>query len=270
MAENGRLTVELPAVQLSRRRQEHRACRQDAGRRRISRSPRRKAPTSVDARVIGVIENQAPTKALQRPLNVKSGLVEWTATAMSARSPWSSATAARASVVNAFVSGFGYKVDCAVASTVAHDSHHMIVVGTNHADMAAAANRLSEVGGGVVVVSKGEEMALRRTAHRRPDVRRAAPRSSPPRPTSMVAAMEACGCTLNNAYHAAFAAGPCRSSRNCAFPTWGWSTSRRLRRSTCSSDNIAVVIAGFIPATQTQHNNCLNSRKNGSPQQVRG
>ncbi len=45
-------------------------------------------------------------------------------------------------VANGFVSGFGYNVDCAVASTVAHDSHHMIVVGTNRADMAQAANRL--------------------------------------------------------------------------------------------------------------------------------
>ena len=51
-------------------------------------------------------------------------------------------------VVNALVSGFGYTVDCAVASTVAHDSHQMIVVGTNRDDMALAANRLGEVGGG--------------------------------------------------------------------------------------------------------------------------
>ena len=36
----------------------------------------------------------------------------------------------------------------------------MIVVGTNKADMALAANRLGEVGGGVVVVSKGKELAL--------------------------------------------------------------------------------------------------------------
>ena len=43
-------------------------------------------------------------------------------------------------VVNGFVSGFGYNVNCAVASTVAHDSHHMIVVGTDKADMALAAN----------------------------------------------------------------------------------------------------------------------------------
>ena len=47
-----------------------------------------------------------------------------------------------------------------MASTVAHDSHHMIVVGTNKDDMALAANRLGEVGGGVVLFSKGKELAL--------------------------------------------------------------------------------------------------------------
>ena len=47
-----------------------------------------------------------------------------------------------------------------MASTVAHDSHHIIVVGTNKEDMALAANRLGEVGGGVVLFSKGRELAL--------------------------------------------------------------------------------------------------------------
>ena len=63
-------------------------------------------------------------------------------------------------VINAFVSGFGYTKDCAMASTVAHDSHHIIVVGTNKDDMALAANRLAEVGGGVVLFSEGKELAL--------------------------------------------------------------------------------------------------------------
>ena len=63
-------------------------------------------------------------------------------------------------MVNGFVSGFGYDVPCAVASTVAHDSHHMIVVGTSKADMALAANRLGEVGGGVTVWREGRELAL--------------------------------------------------------------------------------------------------------------
>ena len=48
----------------------------------------------------------------------------------------------------------------AIASTVAHDSHHMIVVGTDRAMMAKAANRLGEVGGGVTVWKDGAEIAL--------------------------------------------------------------------------------------------------------------
>ena len=52
------------------------------------------------------------------------------------------------------------RLPCAVATTVAHDSHHMIVVGTSTADMALAANRLGEIGGGVTVYRDGEQIAL--------------------------------------------------------------------------------------------------------------
>lgn len=49
-----------------------------------------------------------------------------------------------------FVCGTGMKRG-AVASSVAHDSHNLIVLGTNAPDMAAAANRVRELGGGYVV-----------------------------------------------------------------------------------------------------------------------
>lgn len=51
--------------------------------------------------------------------------------------------------------GLGLK-EGAVASTVAHDSHQMLVAGTHDDDMAAAANALAEVGGGIVAVRSGE------------------------------------------------------------------------------------------------------------------
>jgi adenine deaminase len=54
------------------------------------------------------------------------------------------------------VSGFGLTAQCAIASTVAHDSHHMIIVGTDEASMAAAGNSLARSGGGQVVVKDGE------------------------------------------------------------------------------------------------------------------
>jgi adenine deaminase len=58
------------------------------------------------------------------------------------------------------VQGFGFNQPCAVASTIAHDSHHMLVVGTNDSDMALAANELVRSGGGQVVVQDSEVIGL--------------------------------------------------------------------------------------------------------------
>ncbi|MBB3607175.1 adenine deaminase [Rhizobium sp. BK602] len=55
---------------------------------------------------------------------------------------------------NGFVQGFGLKKG-AIASTVGHDSHNICVVGVNEDDMALAANRLSDINGGFVVVENG-------------------------------------------------------------------------------------------------------------------
>ena len=65
-------------------------------------------------------------------------------------------------VATAFVQGFGLKKG-AIASTVGHDSHNICVVGADDDDMALAANRLSEIHGGFVVVEGGKitgEIAL--------------------------------------------------------------------------------------------------------------
>jgi len=44
----------------------------------------------------------------------------------------------------------------AMASTVAHDSHNLIVVGENDSDMAAAVSALEKMGGGFVIVVDGQ------------------------------------------------------------------------------------------------------------------
>ena len=119
-----------------------------------------KGANKVKVRVIGVIENQAPTKALTRELEVGDGLVQMDRRKDVCQIALVERHRGTGLVVNAFVSGFGYREECAIASTVAHDSHHMIVVGTSRSDMAVAANRLREIGGGVVVVHKGKELAL--------------------------------------------------------------------------------------------------------------
>jgi len=57
------------------------------------------------------------------------------------------------------VKGFGFK-EGAIASTVAHDSHNLLVAGVNEKDMAFAANKLIDVGGGMIVVRNQEILGL--------------------------------------------------------------------------------------------------------------
>ncbi|RZO31591.1 MAG: adenine deaminase, partial [Rhodospirillaceae bacterium] len=152
---------------------------------------------AVRARVIGVVENQAPTRALSFELPVTEGRVQ--ATGEVCQIALVERHRATGGLTNGFVSGFGYQGSMAIASTVAHDSHHMIVVGTDRDMMAAAANRLGEVGGGVTVWKDGAEIALvelpiaglmsDRPAHEVAEKAQA-----------MVDAMAACGCSLNNAF----------------------------------------------------------------------
>jgi adenine deaminase len=153
----------------------------------------------VRVRVIGVIENQAPTRALEADLAVEDGLV-----AMDRRNDVCQIALVErhrgtGGVVNAFVSGFGYMEDMALASTVAHDSHHMIVVGTSKADMALAANRLGEIGGGVVLFSKGREIAVVEMpiAGLMSDERAEIVAQ---KAEALTEAMRQMGCSLNNAY----------------------------------------------------------------------
>lgn len=58
-----------------------------------------------------------------------------------------------------FVKGFGIEGG-AMAQTVAHDAHNLLVVGSNDEDMALAANTLIECGGGMVAVKDGKVLGL--------------------------------------------------------------------------------------------------------------
>ena len=58
-----------------------------------------------------------------------------------------------------FVKGFGI-TNGAMASTVAHDAHNLLVIGTNDADMALAANTLIQCGGGMVAVQAGKVLGV--------------------------------------------------------------------------------------------------------------
>ena len=57
-----------------------------------------------------------------------------------------------------YIQGYGLKSG-AVATSISHDSHNIIVVGTNETDMAAAVNRVVELNGGIVVWDGGRPVA---------------------------------------------------------------------------------------------------------------
>jgi adenine deaminase len=147
--------------------------------------------------VIGVIENQAPTKHL---------IFEIAAT-QSEIHPDSKIDIAKVAIVErhkatggvqvGLVNGFGFNVPCAIATTVAHDSHHMIVVGTDETDMAMAANELAKIGGGQIVIKQGEilgqvelPIAGLMSNEKADTVARKA--------NTVLSGFKACGCQLNN------------------------------------------------------------------------
>jgi adenine deaminase len=104
--------------------------------------------------VIGVEAGQIVTKALQDEPGRRDGV----ASADPERDLAKMAVVERHKETGriglGFVRGFGLRRG-ALASTHAHDAHNVVVVGVDDDDMAAAANRLREIGGGQVAVADG-------------------------------------------------------------------------------------------------------------------
>jgi len=153
--------------------------------------------SQVKANVIGVIENQAPTRHLTFDLQPENGEIKPDLARDIAKIALVERHKSTGGVTVGLVSGFGFTEKCAVASTVAHDSHHMIVVGTDEASMAVAANSLARSGGGQVVVKDGKvigkvelKIAGLMSTERAEVVARKA--------ETILQGFRACGCTLNN------------------------------------------------------------------------
>jgi len=58
-----------------------------------------------------------------------------------------------------YINGFNLKRG-AIAQTIAHDSHNIVVLGANNSDMAIAVNELAHVGGGITVVQDGKVIKI--------------------------------------------------------------------------------------------------------------
>jgi adenine deaminase len=148
--------------------------------------------------VIGVIENQAPTRHLVERLQPSDGQLTADTGHDLAKVAMVERHRGTGGVQVALVRGFGLNVPCAVGSTVAHDSHNMIIVGTDDGDMATAANELARTGGGQIVVRQGHVIA-------RVELPIAGLMSDESaevvagKAEAVLEAIRGCGCRLNNA-----------------------------------------------------------------------
>jgi len=154
---------------------------------------------AVTCRVIEVIENQVLTRAARAELPVEDGKVL----------PDSRQDIALLAVVErhhssgqiglGLVKGFGLTERCALASTVAHDSHNLLIVGTDAEAMAEAGNHVAEMGGGVCLVKDDRILAsiplpIAGLMSDQP-VERVAEQAE-----ALHDALRSCGCSLNNAF----------------------------------------------------------------------
>ncbi|MEA3439774.1 MAG: adenine deaminase [Chloroflexota bacterium] len=149
------------------------------------------------ANIIGVIENQAPTRHLRLKVPVRNGEVHSDITNDILKLALINRHNGTGKIQVGLVQGFGFKHACAVASTVVHDSHQLIVAGTDERDMALAANELARVGGGQVVIKDQEIIGLVELpiagimSNERAEI-------VAQKVETLLRGFRACGCNLNN------------------------------------------------------------------------
>ena len=158
VAEDGRIVVQLPEFSYPGFAHESlRLPRPLTADDFLIRAPDR--ATKVTVRVIEVHGGQVVTRHVQQERPVVDGILAASVADDLAEVASVERHKASGQMGLGFVKGFHFQAG-AVASTVAHDSHNLLIVGTNRADMAFAGNQLAESGGGMVAVREGEVLAL--------------------------------------------------------------------------------------------------------------
>ncbi|MCY6959276.1 adenine deaminase [Clostridium brassicae] len=105
--------------------------------------------------VIRVISDSIETKKVIREVSVKNGYVDKPLSEDMLKIAVFERHKRTGKYSVGFVEGLGIK-DCTIAQTIAHDSHNIIVVGSNDRDMKVAVNSIISIGGGVAIVSGGK------------------------------------------------------------------------------------------------------------------
>ena len=111
--------------------------------------------TGSSARIIQVVPGQIVTKSIVEPAPVQDGKVVADPETDILKMAVIERHHATGNFSVGLIRGFGLKSG-AIASTVAHDAHNIIVVGANDRDMLAAARGAAEMGGGMTVADNGQ------------------------------------------------------------------------------------------------------------------
>ncbi len=109
---------------------------------------------NIKGRCIEVIPDQNLTGSSEESIKVVSGVCEPDISKDVLLIACVERYGRKGGIGKAFVKGFGLK-EGAFAESVAHDTHNIIVAGTNYKDMALAVNKVIEMGGGIAVSKKG-------------------------------------------------------------------------------------------------------------------
>jgi adenine deaminase len=110
--------------------------------------------------VIGIVPDQIVTRAETRTVAVRDGAWAFDPAHDVALIACVERHRATGKVGLGLVSGFGFREHGAFGSSVGHDSHNLVIAGTNPTDMLACANALKESGGGFVAAAGGGVKAL--------------------------------------------------------------------------------------------------------------
>lgn len=113
---------------------------------------------SVKVKAMKTLDYVPITLGIDATLKVADGIVQSNPTEDIAYIAMVERYGKNGNIGKAFMSGFNLKSG-ALASSMAHDNHNIIVMGTNLEDMAAAVNRIVELKGGQVVVNDGKVLS---------------------------------------------------------------------------------------------------------------
>ena len=151
VAENGKIIVDIESKVLS-------SLRGTVNIRWLDKEDLKIEAKSNKVKAIEVTDGQLVTKCVEANINVNDGYAESNIEEDVLKILVIERHKASGNIGKGFVKGFGLKSG-AIASTIAHDSHNMIVIGTNDDDMLKAIKELVKSQGGKVIVNNGDVVA---------------------------------------------------------------------------------------------------------------